>query len=195
MRAKTLVCDYAPAMNEMFEEIAWEQTSIGELVLRRRRSKPDGEDIWEIKLNDGYLMSSQFVEGEIALADIALAMIEGNKLDVIIGGLGLGYTAQAALHNPRVVHLTVVELIPEVIEWHHNTLLPLAKVVAGQSCDHVKQPEFAAGEIEPLLKLEARQADEECLPERREHAQQKTRGQPATIIACELKHCQALCQS
>lgn len=131
-------------MNEMFEEIAWEQTPIGELVLRRRRLKPDGEDIWEIKLNDGYLMSSQFVDGEIALADLALAMIEGSKLDVVIGGLGLGYTAQAALHNPRVEHLTVVELIPEVIEWHQKCLLPLGNVVAGDPRCDLRHGDFFA---------------------------------------------------
>src|SRR3546814_20366351 len=46
-------------MSAMFEEIDWQETPIGELVLRRRRLHADGEDIWEIKLNDGYLMSSQ----------------------------------------------------------------------------------------------------------------------------------------
>lgn len=118
-------------MNNMFEEIACEQTSIGELILRRRRLKPDGEDIWEIKLNDGYLMSSQFVDGEVALADMALAMLDGPDLDVVVGGLGLGYTAKAALDNPNVTHLAVVELIPEVIVWHHKRLLPLGEAVAG----------------------------------------------------------------
>lgn len=118
-------------MNNMFEEIACEQTPIGELILRRRRLKPDGEDIWEIKLNDGYLMSSHFVDGEVALSDLALAMLEGEKLDVVVGGLGLGYTAKAALDDRRVALLTVVELIPEVIAWHHKRLLPLGEVVAG----------------------------------------------------------------
>lgn len=117
-------------MRTLFEEIAWEQTAIGELVLRRRRLRSDGDDIWEIKLNDGYLMSSQFVDGEIALADLALAMLDGNDLDVVVGGLGLGYTAKAVLDDSRVGHLTVVELIPEVIDWHRRHLLPLGEAVA-----------------------------------------------------------------
>src|SRR3546814_6329115 len=120
-------------MSAMFEEIDWQETPIGELVLRRRRLHADGEDIWEIKLNDGYLMSSQFVEGEIALADLALAMADGDALDVIVGGLGLGYTAQAALNDPRVDRLTVIELIPEVLEWHRQRLLPLGEAVAGDA--------------------------------------------------------------
>ena len=121
---------YAVGMKPMFEELAWEQTPIGELALRRRRLSPGGDDIWEIRLNDGYLMSSQFVDGEIALADLALAMTPGENWDVVVGGLGLGYTAEAVLRDPRVAKLTVVELIPQVIQWHRDHLLPLGQVVA-----------------------------------------------------------------
>src|SRR3546814_18979870 len=118
-------------MSLMFEEIDYRNSAIGELVLRRRRLRADGDDIWEIKLNDGYLVSSEFVEGEIALADLALAMIEGDGLDVVVGGLGLGSTAEAVLHDPRVASLTVVALIPEAIEWHEKRPLPLGEPVTG----------------------------------------------------------------
>jgi len=131
-------------MNPLFEEIAWENTRIGELILRRRRLRADGDDIWEIKLNDGYLMSSQFVEGEIALADLALAMIEGDSLDIIVGGLGLGYTAQAVLRDQRVGQLIVVELIPEVIAWHHQRLLPLGESIAGDPRCTLRHGDFFA---------------------------------------------------
>lgn len=131
-------------MNPMFEELAWEQTPIGELSLRRRRLSPDGVDIWEIKLNDGYLMSSQFVDGEIALADLALAMTQSERLDVVVGGLGLGYTAEAALRSPRVAKLTVVELIPQVIQWHRDHLLPLGKIVADDPRCILRQGDFFA---------------------------------------------------
>lgn len=131
-------------MNPMFEELAWEQTPIGGLALRRRRFKPGGEDIWEIKLNDGYLMSSQFVDGEIALADLALAMTRGENWDVVVGGLGLGYTAEAVLRDPRIAKLTVVELIPQVIQWHRDHLLPLGKIVAGDARCVLCQGDFFA---------------------------------------------------
>ncbi|MBL9069568.1 MAG: hypothetical protein JNM03_06190 [Sphingopyxis sp.] len=131
-------------MTTMFEEIDWRETPIGELVLRRRRLHADGEDIWEIKLNGGYLMSSQFVEGEIALTHLALAMADGDALDVVVGGLGLGYTAQAALNDPRVGRLTVIELIPEVIEWHRQRLLPLGEAVAGDARCRLQQGDFFA---------------------------------------------------
>lgn len=133
-----------PGMTKLFEEISCRPTPIGELILRRRRLRADSEDIWEIKLNDGYLMSSQFVDGEIALADLALALLDEGSLDVVVGGLGLGYTAQAALRDPRVGHLTVVELIPEVIEWHHQRLLPLGEAVAGDPRCILRQGDFFA---------------------------------------------------
>ncbi|WP_249702339.1 hypothetical protein [Altererythrobacter sp. KTW20L] len=133
----------------MFEEIAWEQTPIGELILRRRRLQADGEDIWEIKLNDGYLMSSQFVDGEIALAEMALALAGGDALDVVVGGLGLGYTAEAVLRDPRVGQLVVIELIPEVIAWHHQRLLPLGEAVAGDPRCTLRQGDFFALAVRP----------------------------------------------
>jgi len=131
-------------MSIMFEEIAYRQTPIGELILRRRRLRPDGDDIWEIKLNDGYLMSSRFVEGEVALATLALAMTSGGDLDIIVGGLGLGYTAKAALDDPRVKRMSVIELIPEVIEWHQMRLLPLGEAVAGDPRSRLLMGDFFA---------------------------------------------------
>lgn len=128
----------------MFEEIDFRTTPIGELILRRRRLRADGEDIWEIKLNDGYLMSSRFVEGEIALSKLALGELPGDRLDVVVGGLGLGYTALAALEDPRVAELVVVELIPEVVEWHRAHLLPLGEAVADDPRCRLVQGDFFA---------------------------------------------------
>lgn len=131
-------------MTTMYEEIAHRETSIGQLVLRRRRQRRDGPDIWEILLDDGYLMSSQFVDGEIALATLALAMIESDDLNIVVGGLGLGYTAKAVLDDCRVSRLSVIELIPEVIEWHRQGALPLGPEIAGSPrCDLVKGDFFS----------------------------------------------------
>jgi spermidine synthase len=99
------------------------------LSLRRRRRSADDVDIYEIKLDDGYLMSSLFTAGEIALADRGLAELGGRDLDVVVGGLGLGYTAMAALARRNVRTLMVVEAIPEVIEWHQRHLLPLGEAL------------------------------------------------------------------
>ncbi len=46
---------------------------------------------------------------------------------VLIGGLGLGYTLRAALDRlPPHAHVTVAELLPEVIAWNRGPLAPYA---------------------------------------------------------------------
>ena len=47
----------------------------------------------------------------------------------MVGGLGLGYTAQTVLEDPRVRSLVVVEALPEVIEWHERGLVPVGPVL------------------------------------------------------------------
>ena len=81
--------------------------------------------MYEIQLGDAFLMSSLFTEVEVALADLALAELDNAALDVVVGGLGLGYTAHAALRNPAVRSLLVIEALPAVIDWHRRGLVPL----------------------------------------------------------------------
>ena len=114
-------------MSVYFEELDFRPTPIGVLSLRRRRSLTTGDDIYEIKLGDEFLMSSAFTAAEIELARLGLAALVRADLDVVVGGLGLGYTAQAALENRHVRSLIVVDALAEVIEWHQQGLLPLGK--------------------------------------------------------------------
>jgi spermidine synthase len=118
-------------MSINFEELDFRPTPMGVLTLRRRRQLSSGLDIYEIKLGDEFLMSSAFTAAEIALARLALAALERGDLDVVVGGLGLGYTALAALENPAVKSLIVVDAMAEVIEWHQEGLLPLGKQLTG----------------------------------------------------------------
>ena len=61
-------------MSEIFEELDFQQTDMGDLSLRRRRViSLGGAEIFEIKLGDKYLMSRLFTATEIALVDLALA--------------------------------------------------------------------------------------------------------------------------
>jgi spermidine synthase len=113
-------------MSARFEEIDRRRTPIGEISLRRRQEPTLGVDVYEVKLDDEFLMSSLFTVAEIELATRALAEIAGDDLDVVVGGLGLGYTARAVLDDPRVRSLHVVEALSEVIEWHEQHLLPLS---------------------------------------------------------------------
>jgi spermidine synthase len=117
---------------------------MGVLSLRRRKHLTSGIDIYEIKLDDEFLMSSQFTVAEIALARLGLAALDRADLDVVVGGLGLGYTAQAVLENPSVRSLIVVDALAEVIEWHEQGLLPLGKqLTADPRCRFVNGDFFA----------------------------------------------------
>jgi spermidine synthase len=114
-------------MSVYFEELDYRPTAIGVLSLRRRRHLATGVDIYEIKLGDEFLMSSAFTVAEIELARLGLMVLARPGLDVVVGGLGLGYTAQAVLENPDVRSLIVVDALPEVIEWHQQGLIPLGR--------------------------------------------------------------------
>ena len=112
-------------MSLLFEELDYRPTPIGALSLRRRRELSLGVDVFEIKLGDEYLMSSLFTVSEIALARLGLAELSGTDLDVVVGGLGLGYTARAVLEHEAVKSLVIVEALEAVIDWHEKGVLPL----------------------------------------------------------------------
>jgi len=114
----------------MFEEIDSQASPIGEISLRKRRIPAFGDrDIYEVKLGEEFLMSSMFVEAEEALSTLGLAAVQGDQLNVVVGGLGLGYTAVAALKDERVAELLVVEALDTVISWHKDELVPLGKIL------------------------------------------------------------------
>ncbi len=117
-------------MGLWFEELDWQDTAMGELSLRRRVEPSLGVDVYEVKLGDEYLMSSLFTVAEVELARMGLAEVAAERIDVLVGGLGLGYTAVAALEDARVQALTVVEAIGSVIDWHRRGLLPGATGLA-----------------------------------------------------------------
>lgn len=130
-------------MKPMFEQIDSQPTDIGEITLRRRRI-PDlsPDDIYEIKLNDEFLMSSLFVRAEEALGELGIEAATGDQLNVVVGGLGLGHTAAAALNSSRVASLWVVELLQPVIDWHQTEKVPLGATLSRDPRCHFVQGSF-----------------------------------------------------
>jgi spermidine synthase len=114
-------------MEKLFEELDFRQTPLGDLILQRRRYlQLDGLDVFEVKLGDAYLMSSLFHVVEVALANLGLdALGKTTGADIVCGGLGLGYTAAAALKHPSLKSLIVVDALDAVIDWHRRGLVPL----------------------------------------------------------------------
>lgn len=152
-------------MSVDFEELDYRPTPLGELILRRRTDPRLGDEaIYEVKLGEDFLMSSLFTDGEVALADRALAELEGGGLDVVVGGLGLGYTADAVLRHDTVRTMIVVEYLDGVIDWHRRGLVPLAgrltgdprcRLVQGDFFDMVDDPERGFDERAPGRRFDA----------------------------------------
>lgn len=120
-------------MIRRFEELDFQSTPMGDLTLRRRMDVQLGVEIFEVKLGEEFLMSSLFTVAEEELARLGLAAVEGAHLDVLVGGLGLGYTAIAALRDPRVATMTVIDTMPAVIDWHERGLLPASAALTGDA--------------------------------------------------------------
>ncbi|MEQ8376240.1 MAG: spermidine synthase [Roseibium aggregatum] len=131
-------------MSRLFEELDYAPTPIGAISLRRRHILALKTDVFEILLGEEHLMSSLFTASEIALADKGLAALGGDKLDVLVGGLGLGYTAQAVLAHESVADLTVVDLLEPVIRWHEEGLVPMKTELADSPRCRLVQGDFFA---------------------------------------------------
>ena len=131
-------------MSTRFEELDFSPTAIGNIALRRRTDPSTGVDIFEVKLGDEWLMSSMFTVAEVELARIGLARLKGFGFDVVVGGLGLGYTAVTALEDSRVRELIVVELLEPVIDWHERGLVPLGPTLTADSRCRLELGDFFA---------------------------------------------------
>jgi len=110
------------------EVLAYSDSPIGSICLRRRELLANpGTIVTEITVDHMLLMSSHHTDSERALASRALQRHGGSEgLRVMVGGLGLGYTAQEALRSPAVTRVDVVEFLPQVIGWMKNGLVPLS---------------------------------------------------------------------
>ncbi len=123
-------------MSANFEELDYQWTPLGWVSLRRQRVKMFGDrEVHEVKLGHDYLMSSLFTKVEEELAHLGLAAVTHPQPDVVVGGLGLGYTAWSVLQHERVASLLVVDFLQPVIDWHRRGLVPLGpKLTADPRC-------------------------------------------------------------
>lgn len=100
----------------------------GEVVLRRRHIGDSTVD--ELIVNGTFAMDSTETSSERELAHLALASTPpGGRL--LIGGLGLGYTADEALSLPAG-QIDVVELEPALVEWARDGLTPVLAQLASE---------------------------------------------------------------
>lgn len=143
-------------MSIFFEQLDFQTTSIGDLMLRRRRMPQfPGTDIYEVKLGEHFLMTSMFHEAESQLAILGLGETKAESLDVVVGGLGLGYTAVEALKDRRVASLEIIDYLEPVIGWHQTGLVPLGRTLMNDArCSLVHADFFALMHNPPKKKYD-----------------------------------------
>ncbi len=103
--------DPVPSGREVIYRVT---TATGDWQLQRRGSH------YELICSGVFLMATYNRGSDRALATLALARIPGNRLRVLVGGLGIGFTAQAVLEDQRVQGLEIVEVEPVVTQWHRE---------------------------------------------------------------------------
>jgi spermidine synthase len=100
------------------EEVARADSERGELVLRRR-----DDHTLELRANGIFVMDTVETTSERALAREALARHERPE-NVLVGGLGLGFTLAEVLADERVRRVVVVEIEPALVGWLRDGTIP-----------------------------------------------------------------------
>lgn len=122
----------------------------GELRLARR-----GEE-FSIRVNSVELMNSRAHGSEEALAELSCARLgDREQPQLLIGGLGMGFTCAAALRRlPAAATVLVAELVPGLVDWNRRLL--------GQLAGHpLRDPRVRVqiGDVAELLRNSPRQFD------------------------------------
>jgi spermidine synthase len=121
-----------------YVELARAATDRGEVLLRERRSPgraatgregdeggagADGAGVLELRVNGVFVMDTAETGSERALAAAALSRV-ARPHSVLVGGLGLGFTAREVLADPRVDRLVVVEIEGALVGWMRDGTVP-----------------------------------------------------------------------
>jgi spermidine synthase len=134
-----------------YVEIARDSTPRGEVVLRARHEAEDVPPVLELRVNGVFVMDTRETGSEQGLASVALAQVS-SPLFVLVGGLGLGFTAHAVLADRRVQHVVVVEIEEALVRWMRDGTVPHG-------------PSYLADERLTVVNADIRQAVAESAPE------------------------------
>jgi len=105
-------------------EVARAVSPRGEVVLRSRpAADPTQAPSLELRVNGVFVMDTVETTSERLLAQAALEVVD-TPGRVLVGGLGLGFTAREVLADPRVERLDVVEIEPALVAWMRDGTVP-----------------------------------------------------------------------
>ncbi|MCW2760663.1 MAG: hypothetical protein JWR85_864 [Marmoricola sp.] len=105
-----------------YVEVARAESERGEVVLRRRIEE-HAADALELRVNGVFVMDTRETTSEIELAAAALELVDDPR-DVVVGGLGLGFTTQRVLADHRVEQVKVVEIEDALVGWMRDGTIP-----------------------------------------------------------------------
>ena len=105
-----------------YVEVARVESERGEVVLRRR-IEARAADALELRVNGVFVMDTRETTSEIELAAAALELVDDPR-DVVVAGLGLGFTLQRVLADKRVEQVKVVEIEDALIGWMRDGTIP-----------------------------------------------------------------------
>lgn len=109
-----------------YTEVARAESPRGEIVLRERRDPgagPNAPVVLELRVNGVFVMDTFETSSEKGLATAALKQVESPR-NVVIGGLGLGFTLHEVLADQRVEKLVVVEVEDALVQWMRDGTVP-----------------------------------------------------------------------
>lgn len=109
-----------------YTEVARAESPRGEIVLRERRdldAGPSAPVVLELRVNGVFVMDTCEASSEKGLATTALKQVEQPR-DVVVAGLGLGFTMHEVLADKRVERLVVVEIEDALVQWMREGTIP-----------------------------------------------------------------------
>jgi spermidine synthase len=123
----------------------------GELRLHQR-----ADEFMISIVGGGVLMTTRMHGSEDVLAELACRGLDrSSSANVLIGGLGMGFTLASALsHLNSEAQVTVAELVPKVIEWNQGEL----GEAAGKPLDDQRVTAFT-GDVGKLIRKGAQSYD------------------------------------
>lgn len=110
---------------------------MADAIVRRRE---DGA--LELRVNGVFVMDDQETSSERALAQAVLAQ---GAAEILVGGLGLGFTLRELLESPTVRRVIVAELHPEIPAWMADGTIPGADLLADP------RTELAVGDVRAVV--------------------------------------------
>ena len=115
-----------PGRDTTYADVARARSERGEVVLRRRLEPGAAgvaTEVLELRVNGVFVMDTAETTSETALARSALEQVAAPRT-VLVGGLGLGFTAHEVLSDPRVERVVVAEIEEGLVQWFRDGTIP-----------------------------------------------------------------------